>query len=128
MSMFPRKFPKKIEFSGNFTKEFRFFSSKFKKIDFVRQLKKFSTFQAKIGHLRLFLGKLFYFSSEVTTFELEPCAAVNLQASPPPIFDDRRAAADNLSARHRYHFGVLNCVPFVMLLHDFATNGCLSAK
>ena len=45
--------------------------------------------------------------------QLQPWAARaaddNLWA-PPPIFDDRRAAAgDNLSARRRYHAGVFNC-------------------
>jgi len=41
---------------------------------FFRQLhKKFRFFQAKIGHLQLLLGKLFYFSSKVTTFEHTCC-------------------------------------------------------
>jgi len=44
-------------------------------------------------------------------------AAVNLWA-PPPIFDDRcAAAADNLSARRRCHFGVFNYIfAFFMLI------------
>jgi len=53
---------------------------------------------------------------------LEPCAgradAVNLWA-PPPTFDDRRAAAaDNLPARRRCHFGVSNY--FVAYIKSFA--------
>src|SRR6218665_815084 len=54
-------------FSGNFTKKsikFRFFKANFRDI---------SIFQAKIGYLQLFLGKLFYCSSKVTTFEHTSC-------------------------------------------------------
>ena len=43
ISIFPGKFPKNFDFSGNFTK--------------------ISNLQAKIDHLQLLLGKLFYFSS-----------------------------------------------------------------
>jgi len=53
ISIFPHKFPKNFCFSGNF--------------------KKNSSFQAKIGHLQLLLGKLFYLSSKVTTLEHIPC-------------------------------------------------------
>src|SRR6218665_253305 len=35
----------------------------------MANFRKISFFQAKIGYLQLFLGKLFYFSSKVTTFE-----------------------------------------------------------
>src|SRR6218665_4133431 len=49
-------------FSGNFTKFLKNF-------DFLRQFKKNSIFQAKIAHLQRLLGKLFNFSSKVSTFE-----------------------------------------------------------
>jgi len=54
-------------------------------------------------------------------------AAVNLWA-PPPIFDERRTAADNLSERRRCHVGLLVCLIILWhfhVLHDFAINGCL---
>jgi len=51
-------------FSGNFTKN-SIFPGKFPKFT------KFSIFQAKITHL--LLGRLFYFSSKVTTFEHTSC-------------------------------------------------------
>src|SRR6218665_2242385 len=35
----------------------------------MANFRKISIFQAKIGYLQRFLGKLFYFSSKVTTFE-----------------------------------------------------------
>jgi len=35
----------------------------------MANFEKISIFQAKIGYLRLFLGKLFYLSSKVITFE-----------------------------------------------------------
>src|SRR6218665_1215749 len=41
--------------------------------DFFRQLKKFGFSKQKIVHLQLPLGKLFYFSSKVTTFEHTSC-------------------------------------------------------
>ena len=34
----------------------------------MANFQKISIFQAKIGYLQLFLGKLVYFSSKVTTF------------------------------------------------------------
>ena len=40
-----------------------------KNSDFFRQFNKISIFQAIIAHLQLLLGKLFYFSSKITTFE-----------------------------------------------------------
>jgi len=39
-------------------------------------------------------------------FGIEPCAG--RASPPPPIFDDRRAAADNLSALRRCHVRVFN--------------------
>ena len=62
ISIFPGKFLKNFDFSVKFLRNF----------DFIRQLKKYSIFQAKIAHLQLLLGKLFYFSSKVTTFILLP--------------------------------------------------------
>jgi len=64
----------KIDFSGKFTKNF----------DFSGNFTKLSIFQGKfpknfqflgnfIGYLQLFLGKLFYFFSKVTTFEHTSC-------------------------------------------------------
>jgi len=53
ISIFPGKFPKFLIFSGNFTN--------------------FIDFPSKIGHLQLLLGKLFYFSSKVTTLERTSC-------------------------------------------------------
>src|SRR6218665_2928173 len=41
--------------------------------DFFTQLKKFDFPSKKIVHLQLPLGKLFYFSSKVTTFEHTSC-------------------------------------------------------
>src|SRR6218665_4183917 len=41
--------------------------------DFFRQLKKFNFPNQKVVHLQLPLGKLFYFSSKVTTFEHTSC-------------------------------------------------------
>jgi len=75
ISIFPFKFPKISIFSDNFTEK-SIFPGKFpKKVDFSGNSKKISNFQAKIGHLglQLFLGKLFYFSSKVTTFEHISC-------------------------------------------------------
>jgi len=53
---------KKSIFPGKFSKNF----------DFSDYLGKKSNFQAKIGHLQLLLGKLFYFSSKVTTSNILP--------------------------------------------------------
>src|SRR6218665_3119570 len=50
------------------------FPGKFRNISiFPGNLKKISISQAKIAHLQLLLGKLFYFSSKVTTFEHSSC-------------------------------------------------------
>src|SRR6218665_2564761 len=50
--------------------KFRFFQANCRKFRFFQTIsQKVSIFQAKIGHLQLLLGKLFYFSSKVTTFE-----------------------------------------------------------
>src|SRR6218665_3313536 len=81
-----RQFHKqKIDFSGQISEKFRFFQVisqtisifqvKFpKNFDFFQViLYKMSIFQAKIGYLQLFWGKLFYFSSKVTTFEHTSC-------------------------------------------------------
>ena len=60
-------------FSGNFTK-ISIFQCKFpKNFDFLSNFTKISIFQATIGYLQLFLGKLFYFTSNVTTFEHTSC-------------------------------------------------------
>jgi len=53
--------PKNFDFYREISEKFRFFSGNLKK--------NISVYQAKIGHLQLPLGKLFYFSSKVTTFE-----------------------------------------------------------
>src|SRR6218665_1382944 len=54
--------------------KFRFFSGKFSKhFAFSGNFTKNSPFQAKIDHLQLLLGKLFYFSSKVTTLEHTSC-------------------------------------------------------
>src|SRR6218665_2939560 len=80
---------KKSDFSRQISKKFRLFqaisqknfdffqkisqknldcSGKFNKTsDFFRQFKKMLISQAKIGHLQIFLSKLFYLSSKVTT-------------------------------------------------------------
>src|SRR6218665_2010969 len=53
-SIFPSKVSKISIFSGPLTQKFRLF-------------------QARIGNLQLLLGKLFYFSTKVTTFEHTSC-------------------------------------------------------
>src|SRR6218665_3721655 len=71
---------KKINFSKQISEKFRFFSPNFtqistspekfqKNLEFSGNFTKNSIFQAKIGHLQQLLGKLFYFSSKVITFE-----------------------------------------------------------
>ena len=66
-----RQISKKCQFFQAISQEkIRFSRNIFEKISiFFRQFKKYSIFQAKIGHLQLLLGKLFYFSSKVITFE-----------------------------------------------------------
>src|SRR6218665_432234 len=71
---------KKFRFSREISEKFRFFQAIIfiKKSIFRTNLfqaipQKNSIFQAKIGYLQLFLGKLFYFSSKVTTFEHTFC-------------------------------------------------------
>src|SRR6218665_903477 len=55
---------KEFDFSRQLSKKLRFFSGNFtKKINFP----------GKIGYLQELLGKLFYFSSNVTTFEHTSC-------------------------------------------------------
>src|SRR6218665_3891749 len=56
---------KKIKFSRQILENFNFFQA--------FSHKSFDFFQAKIGHLQLLLGKLFYFSTKVTTFEHTSC-------------------------------------------------------
>src|SRR6218665_3748518 len=51
------------------SKNFDFYRQIYEKFRFFRQFKKLSIFQARIGHLQLPLGKLFYFSTKVTNFE-----------------------------------------------------------
>src|SRR6218665_315636 len=67
------KFPKNFKFSGNFTKEYRVLQANFRKILFFQAIKKIRFSTQKIVHLQLPLGKLFYFSSKVTTFEHTSC-------------------------------------------------------
>src|SRR6218665_69502 len=82
ISICPGKFSKNFEFFWQISEKFRFFQANFHKIsnfygkfsknfDFFRQFhKKFRFSWQKIAHLQLLLGKLFYFASKVTTFEL----------------------------------------------------------
>src|SRR6218665_2610391 len=74
ISIFPGKFPRNFNFFRQVLKKFQFFKANFRKILIISgNLKKNSFFQAKIAHLQLLLGKLFYFSSKVTTFEHTSC-------------------------------------------------------
>ena len=74
ISTFPGKFSKNFDFSRQIIKKFRFLQANFRKITiFQAILKENSIFQAKIAYLQLLLGKLFYFSSKVTTFEHTSC-------------------------------------------------------
>src|SRR6218665_3863172 len=57
--IFPGKFQRNFNFFRQFHKQFQFFQANF--------------FQAKIAYLQLLLGKLFYFSSKVATFEQTSC-------------------------------------------------------
>ena len=57
-------------FSGNFTKEISIFRQEFPNYLF---LSKISIQPDKIGHLRLLLAKLFYFSSKLDTFQHTSC-------------------------------------------------------
>src|SRR6218665_1993681 len=60
---FYRQISEKLRFFRQFTTKNSTFSGKFPKIfDFFSQLKKCPIFQAKIRHLQLLPGKLFYFS------------------------------------------------------------------
>jgi|SRR6218665_2358170 len=68
ISIFPGKLPKTFDFSGNFTKH-RFFQANFRKNSFFQAIYKRFDCPGKIGHLQILLGKLFYFSSKVITFE-----------------------------------------------------------
>src|SRR6218665_1675676 len=80
ISIFSGKFTKKIDFNRQIFEKFRFFQAMsqnngffqancLKNYDFSGNFRKNSILQAKIGHMQLLLGKLFYFSSKVTTFE-----------------------------------------------------------
>ena len=62
---------KKFDFSRQISENFRFFQKISKKITIRQFQKNFAL--PKIGHLQLLLGKLFYFSSKVTTFEHTSC-------------------------------------------------------
>ena len=77
ISTFHRQFHTKNRFfRGNFRK-LLIFQVILKKVDFSRQIfekfRFFRQFPGKIGCLQLFLGKSFYFSSNVTTFEHTSC-------------------------------------------------------
>src|SRR6218665_1993436 len=68
ISIFFRQLHKRI------SQKIRFFQGNFRKMSiFSGNLKQKLIFQAKISHLQLLLGKLFYFSSKVTTFEHTSC-------------------------------------------------------
>src|SRR6218665_2723866 len=62
-------------FSRQISDRFRFFlASSTTILIFPSKFQKnFDLFQEKIGHLQLLLGKLFYISSKVTTFEHTSC-------------------------------------------------------
>ena len=74
---FSRKISEKFRFFQAISQRNRFFGAKFRQISilFSAISQKISIFQPKIGYLglQLFLGKLFYFSSKVTTFEHTSC-------------------------------------------------------
>src|SRR6218665_371587 len=74
ISIFPGKFQRNFDLSGNFTKNFDFPRQTFEKFRLFQAIfKKVSIFHAKIAHLQLLLGKLFYFLSKVITFEHTFC-------------------------------------------------------
>jgi len=66
--IFQGKFLKNFDFSGNLTKNISIFQAKFSN-------DLFSVHPDKTGRLQLLLGKLFYFSSKVTTFEHTFCTS-----------------------------------------------------
>src|SRR6218665_394406 len=71
---FQTNFRKISIFSGNFTKNFDFSRQNFRKISiFSRNFTKCFDFYGEMSHLQQLLGKLFYFSSKVTTFEHTFC-------------------------------------------------------
>ena len=55
-----------FDFPRQISEKFRFLQAIYPQIRF---------FQAEIGHLQLLLGKLFYFSSKVTTFKHASCTS-----------------------------------------------------
>ena len=65
-SFFQANFRKILIFSRQFYKKNRFFKANFR-------ISSFSVYPDKIDHLQLLLGKLFYFSSNFTTFEHISC-------------------------------------------------------
>src|SRR6218665_1281770 len=71
--LFSGNFIKKSIFLRKFSKNFDFSREISRKSRFLGNFTKISIFHAKIGYLQLFLGKLFYFSSKVTTFEHTSC-------------------------------------------------------
>jgi len=75
--IFPGKYLKNLDFSRQICKKIDFLQANFKKSDFSGNLKTISSFQAKIAHLQLLLGKFFYFSSKVATFEHTSCTFIH---------------------------------------------------
>src|SRR6218665_3357639 len=67
------KFPKNFNFFRHFYKRISSFAGKFPKILIFQAIKKIRFSKQEIVHLQLPLGKLFYFSSKVTTFEHTSC-------------------------------------------------------
>src|SRR6218665_423761 len=67
------KFPKNFNFFRQFYKRILSFPGKFPEILILQAINKFRFSKQKIVHLQLPLGKLFYFSSKVTTFEHTSC-------------------------------------------------------
>jgi len=67
ISIFPGKFPKNFDFSGNLKKN-RLFQENFQKIS------NFSGKNWSFTAICLLLGRLFYLSSKVTTFEHTSCS------------------------------------------------------
>jgi len=67
---FSRQIFEKFRFFQNISQKNLIFPSKFRKnFHFQAISQKISILEAKVAHLQLLVGKLFYFSSKVTTFE-----------------------------------------------------------
>ena len=73
--IFPGKLPKNFDFCRQiFFNILIFFRQIFEKFRYFQAIfRKLSIFHAKIANLQLLLGKLFYFSSKVTTLEHTSC-------------------------------------------------------